>query len=125
MEHTNNPITRDRQLAGAAGAAIVFDAAVVHAPFLVIAAVPFLVAAWRYRGRHTAATLALAVWCALWVLVGVTYALSNGLHAPTEPNQATETIGIGDVIGVFVGAPLAAWLGVRLVVGRVRHRVAA
>jgi predicted MFS family arabinose efflux permease len=64
------------------------------------------------------------MWCALWVLLGVTYALSNGLHAPAEAGKAAETISIGDAIGVYVGAPLAAWLGIRLVVGRVVHRPA-
>jgi hypothetical protein len=103
---------------------VVFDAVWVRAPFLAFIAVPFIVTAWRYREGRLATHVALGLWCALYVLIGVTFALSNGLHAPTEPNTAQETINPGDFAFVYLGTPIAAWLGVRLAMGSGRRRLA-
>src|SRR4051812_3447464 len=67
-----------RALASAVAVTIIFDALWVRAPFLGILAVPFLVTAWRYREGRTPTRVALGLWCALYVLICVTYALSNG-----------------------------------------------
>jgi hypothetical protein len=113
---------RTRAIAAAIGAVVVFDVAWVRAPFLLILGVPFLVAAWRYRGKHTVTTVALVVSCLLYVAIGVSYALSNGLHGPAEPGEATSVINPGDFAAIYVGTPLAAWLAVTLAAGSVRRR---
>jgi hypothetical protein len=112
-----------RQLAAALAGIVVFDAIWVRAPFLTIFGIPFLVAAWRYREGRLPTRIALGLWCALYVLVGVTFALSNGLQAPAEPNLPRETISPGDFAFAYFGTPLAAWLAVRLAFGKRRQRV--
>jgi hypothetical protein len=102
---------------------VVFDTIWVRAPFLGLMALPFLIAAWRYREGRLATRMALGLWCALYVLIGVTFALSNGLHAPAEANVPQETINPGDFAFVYLGTPIAAWLGARIALGR--GRVAA
>jgi hypothetical protein len=103
-----------RGLAAAVASAVVFDAVWVRAPFLAVIAVPFVITAWRYREGRLSTRVAFGLWCALYVLIGVTFALSNGLHAPTEPNTTQETINAGDFVFVYLGTPIAAWLLVRL-----------
>jgi hypothetical protein len=102
-----------RRLAAAIAGVVVFDALWVRAPFLVIMALPFAVVAWRYRGRTTAAEIALFAFCALYAVIGVMFILANGLHAPAEPNEAREVISAGDFVFAYVGTPLSIWLGGR------------
>jgi hypothetical protein len=114
-----------RRLAGAIAAIVVFDAVWVRAPFLAFIAMPFVITAWRYREGRMATRIALGLWCALYVLIGVTFALSNGLHAPAEPNVPQETISVGDFVFVYLGTPIAAWLLARVVGRRDRRLVSA
>lgn len=57
----------------------------------------------------------------LYVAIGLTYALSNGLH-PAEPGRAAETINPGDFAFAYLGTPIAAWLGARLAATAIRRR---
>lgn len=113
---------RTRLIAAAIGAVVVFDVVWVRAPFLLGLGLPFLVAAWRYRDGHRTTNVALALFCLLYVAVGLSFAASNGLHAPAEPDDVTRsTINPGDFAAIYIGTPLAAWLAVRLG-GALRHR---
>jgi hypothetical protein len=103
-----------RALAAAVAAVVILDVIWVRAPFLGFIALPFVIAAWRYREGRAATHIALGLWCALYVLIGVTFALSNGLQGPAEPNLPRETINPGDFAFVYLGTPVAAWLGIRL-----------
>ncbi|MEY2433184.1 MAG: hypothetical protein QOC92_2909 [Acidimicrobiaceae bacterium] len=114
-----------RTLAATVAAMIIFDTIWVRAPFLAILALPFIITAWRYRDGRTSTRIALGLWCALYVLIAVTYAIGNGMNSPKEPNQATETISVGDFVGVYLAGLVAAWLGVQVFSGlRRRDRVA-
>ncbi len=124
MSLSPTTIRTTRRLSAAVAAGVVFDAVWVGAPFLVVMALPFAVVAWRYRGRTIAANVALTAFCALYVLVGVLFMLANGFNAPTEANQPTETISAGDFVFVYVGTPLALWLGTRAVRAIWQHRQA-
>jgi hypothetical protein len=110
-------VVQTRRLAGALGAIVVVDALWVRAPFLVMMAVPFIVAACFIRRAGRVSALALASWCAVYVAIGVSFALSNGLHAPLESGSTAsrEVISAGDFAFVYIGTPLAAWLAVHLV----------
>ena len=108
-------LTRTRLIAAAIGAVVVLDVLWVRAPFLILLGVPFMVAAWRYRGRHAVSNVALAVFCILYAVVGVSYAVNNGLNAPAEPGQTASTINPGDFAAVYIGTPLAMLLGARIV----------
>jgi hypothetical protein len=119
-----NTIRRSRQLAAALTLFVAFDVAWVRAPFLALLAVPFALTAWRLRSARLSTRVALIAWCALYSLVGVVFALTNGLHAPTEPNKATETISPGDFVNVYFGTPVAVALAVVLIAGSIRARSA-
>lgn len=109
-------ITRVRQLSGAVAIAVLVDVAWVRAPFLAFLAVPFAVAAWRYRRGRAVTTVALTLWCALYTLIGVIYAINNGLHDPQGPGETvTHWINPGDFVAIYIGTPIAIWLAVVLV----------
>ena len=115
-----------RAIAAAIGAVVVLDVVWVRAPFLLILGLPFIATAWRYRGRHLAANVGLILWCLVYVAVGVSFALSNGLQAPAEPGDVTRSaINVGDFAAVYIGTPLAGWLGVRAAKSLLRHGRAA
>lgn len=110
-------------IAAAAGAVVVFDVAWVRAPFLLFLGLPFIVTAWRYRNRHATTNIVLTICCLLFVAVGVSFASSNGLHAPAEPGDTVRsTINPGDFAAVYIGTPLAAWLAVRAGTSLLRGR---
>ncbi|MDQ1514608.1 MAG: hypothetical protein QOE80_438 [Actinomycetota bacterium] len=109
-------ITRTRTLFAVLASIVVFDAAFLHAPFLAALAVPFAVATWRYRQGRAAATIGLALWCAIYVAIGASFAVSNGFHAPLETGSVgpREMINPGDFAFVYLGTPIALWLTIRL-----------
>ena len=114
---------RSRQLAAAIAAAVLIDVLWVRAPFLALLAVPFAIIAWRYRGG-AAGSVAVALVCGLYIAVGVSYMLSNGLHY-AEPGEPSAWITPGDFVFVYIGTPLAVWLAVRAVGRLVRCRHAS
>jgi hypothetical protein len=111
---------RSRQLAAGIAAAVLIDVLWVQAPFLAFLAIPFAIIAWRYRGGAVG-SVAVALVCGLYVTVGVSYMLSNGLHY-AEPGEPSAWINPGDFVFVYIGTPLAAWLAVRAVGRLVRGR---
>jgi hypothetical protein len=115
-----NSITT-RRIAAAIAAVVVLDVLWVRAPFLIIAAVPFAVAALAYRAKHVVSGVALIAFCALYALLGISYALNNGLH-PAEPGEAAELITVGDFAFVYIGTPLAVWLAVHTARTGLRRR---
>lgn len=123
MSVASNPVQATRRLAGAIAAFVLFDAVWVRAPFLAALAVPFAVAAWRYRGKHRSTNVALLAWCALYVAAGISYALSNGLHSPAEAGEPRDVINAGDFVFVYLGTPASAWLGARLLRSAIRMPV--
>lgn len=108
-------IKRMRQLAGAIALAVLFDAIVIEVPFIAFLGIPFAVAAWRFRRGRLLSSIALTLWCALYTLLGVMYAVNNGFHDPAEAGRPTQWINPGDFVFVYVGTPLAIWLGALLV----------
>ena len=111
-----------RKLAAALAVTALIDVVWVKAPGLAMLAIPPAIAAWRYRRGRTLSTIALALWCVVVTLIGVTFMVSNGLHAPLEPGQTREWINPGDFVGVYIGTPIAVWLGTVLVLRLVRRR---
>lgn len=87
---------------------VVLDVIDVRAPFLAVLAVPFLIAAVGLRRGSLPAVIALALWSALHVVLGVSYALAHKFDA-----------GWGDLLFTYAGTPVAAAL-IALVV---RHRM--
>lgn len=124
---TTDTSVRSRQLAAAIAAAVLIDVLWVRAPFLGVLAIPFALIAWRYRGG-AAGSVAAALMCGLYIVIGVSYMLSNGLHY-AEPGEPSAWISPGDFVFVYIGTPLAAWLAARavrrLVKGRPAHATAA
>jgi hypothetical protein len=120
LSTTDTNVRRSRQLAAAIAAAVLIDVLFVRAPFLAFLAIPFAIIAWRYRGG-AAGSVAVALFCGLYVAAGVSYMLSNGLH-PAEPGEPSKLINPGDFVFVYIGTPLAAWLAVRAVGRLVRGR---
>ncbi|MEX2293526.1 MAG: hypothetical protein WD691_07020 [Acidimicrobiales bacterium] len=114
---------RTRRIAGAIAVVVVVDALWVQAPFLVVLALPFAMVAWRYRGEHAASGAAVMLLCTAYAAIGVSYALTNGLHGPVETGQLREVISVGDFVFVYFGTPLAVWLGVRVGTSMVRRPV--
>lgn len=112
--NTSNEIRRSRALAAATAGCVLFDVIWLHVPFLAFLAVPFAIAAWRYRGAHRISTFALLAWCVLFIAIGVNYAVTNGFHDPAEPGRAVKAINPGDFVSVYLGTPAAAWLAVCL-----------
>lgn len=86
-----------RILCGALAAIVLVDAASVRAPGLALLAVPFLVGALSYRRGSGVATAVLALFAALYVLLGVAYAAGAGFDA-----------GWGDLLFAYGGTPIAA-----------------
>ena len=116
-------LPRARVLATAIAAVVVFDVVMVQAPFLLFVGLPFMVAAWRYRGKHATTTVVLVFFCVLYLAVGIAFIAANGLHAPHEANRASDPgIGAGDFAFAYIGTPLAAWLGTHLVRTLARRR---
>lgn len=99
--HHKSAITEMRVLCGVLAAIVVIDAASVRAPFLAMLALPFLAGAVAYRHGSGPATVALALFAALYVAVGAAYAAGTGLDA-----------GWGDLLFAYAGTPVAAFLGV-------------
>ena len=90
-----------RTLCAALAAVVVFDAAWVRAPGLALFAVPFLVGAFRVRRGTTIGMAVLMLFAVLYVVVGVNYAVANGI-----------SVNPGDFVFAYVGTPLAlvlAW----------------
>jgi hypothetical protein len=111
---TASPVHRTRLVAGAIAAFVLFDTIWVRAPFLAFLAVPFAVAAGRFRDEHRITNIALLAWSGFYVALGVMFAVTNGLHAPAEVGQAREAINPGDFAFAYLGTPAAAWLALRL-----------
>jgi hypothetical protein len=114
-----------RRIAAAIAVVIVFDALWVQAPFLVLLAAPFAITAWRYRQGHLISSIGVIACSSVYALIGVTYALSNGLHSPQEIGQPREVISVGDFAFVYVGSPLAVWLVLHVGASMVRRPAAA
>ncbi|MDQ3757299.1 MAG: hypothetical protein M3394_05585 [Actinomycetota bacterium] len=90
-----------RTLCAALAAIVVFDAAWVQAPGLAMMAVPFLVAALRVRRGTTVGMAVLMVFAVLYAVVGVNYAIANGI-----------SVNPGDFAFAYVGTPVAVALAV-------------
>ena len=109
-----------RQLAAVIAALVAFDVIWVKAPFLAFLGIPFVLVAWRYREGRTVTNVAIVGWCVLYTLIGISFALNNGLH-PAEPNELPRLINPGDFAEVYIGTPLAVWLATT-VARRAAHR---
>lgn len=116
-----NTIRRTRQLAGLVALAVIFDVIWVKAPFLVVFAVPFALAAWRLRTGRIWTRIALIAWSALYVALGVVFIVNNGIHDGAGDNP-DGWINPGDFVFAYVGTPLAALLAYQLIAGWVRMR---
>lgn len=99
-----------RTLCGVIAAIVVVDAISVGAPGLALLAVPFIVGAVGLRRGSTLPMTGLLALSALYVLLGVNYAVANGFHA-----------GWGDLLFAYAGTPAAAALGI-LAVQSLAHR---
>lgn len=86
-----------RILAAGVATIVFIDAASVRAPGLALLGVPFLVAAICFKRAAGWGSALLLAWCCLYVLLGVNYAVGNGVDAPW-----------GDLLFAYVGTPLAA-----------------
>jgi hypothetical protein len=111
VETMSPNITTTRRIAAAIAACVALDVLWVRAPFLIIVAVPFAVVAWRYRGQHVVSAVGVIAVSALYAFLGISYAMSNGLH-PAEPHEAAHLISVGDFAFVYIGTPLAVALAV-------------
>jgi hypothetical protein len=89
-----------RVLSGVIAAVVVVDALSVGAPGLALMAVPFAIIAARYTHGSAIGSAVVVVFCALYAVLGINYAVSNGLDAP-----------IGDLLFAYVGSPLAVAAG--------------
>jgi hypothetical protein len=114
-------IQRMRQLALAVTAVVVFDMVWVRAPFGAIIALPFAITAWRLRTARIPTRLALIAACALYVAIGVSYAMSNGIHDGAGHN-ASALINPGDFAFAYLGTPLAALLALQVVLYSLQGR---
>jgi hypothetical protein len=85
-----------RLLCAALAAVVIVDTITVRAPGLGLMAVPFIVAAVFLRRASWPASIALTLWSALYTVVGVNYAVSNGFHA-----------GWGDLLFAYPGTVMA------------------
>ena len=108
-------------LSAAIAAVVLFDVAWVRAPFLAFVAIPFAVAAWRYRKGHPVSTVALVLWSLLYVAIGLSFAVHNGLHEH-EPGEAVKWINAGDFAFAYIGTPIAALIAGGLIGRLVRRR---
>jgi hypothetical protein len=108
------PLVVLRGLCAAIAAIVVVDAIAVGAPGLALLAVPFLIAAAALRRESTIPMVALTVLAAVYVLIGVNYAVANGFDAEW-----------GDLLFAYGGTPVAAAIGALAVMRLAqRHRVA-
>jgi len=110
---SSNSVTTRRIAAGIA-AVVVLDVAWVHAPFLLMFAIPFVVIALRYRGEHAVSGIAVIAFAALYAIIGASFALSSGLHYH-EPGEPTRLLNPGEFAFAYIGTPLAVWLVVQTV----------
>lgn len=99
IQPTSQPMVL-RALCAAVGSIVIVDALAVQAPGLALLAVPFVIAAVALRQPGRASSAALAVLSALFVAIGVNFAVSNGFDA-----------GWGDLLFAYVGTPLALAAG--------------
>lgn len=103
-----------RGLSAALAIVVLLDVVDVRAPGLALLAVPFLAAAVGLRRARTPATIALFLWSALYVVIGVNWIvadISGGVGA-----------GWGDMMFGYAGTPLAAILSAVLVVREMHLR---
>lgn len=108
VEDLRSSVTLMRVAAAAMVGIVLLDVVDVQAPFLAILAVPFLVAAVSLRRGSLLASIALGLWSALYVVIGVNYAIAHRFDA-----------GWGDLVFTYAGTPVAA----ALVALTVRHRM--
>lgn len=97
-----------RALAGAVALIVLIDTATVLAPGLGLLAVPFIIAALRYKRGTWWGSALVFVWAALFVVIGVAFIAANGFDA-----------GWGDLLFAWAGTPVALALAVSVV----RHLV--
>lgn len=93
-----------RKLATVASLIVIVDAVSVRAPGLALLALPFIVAAVRYRGRRIVSRVLLVAYCALYLAIAVNYAVANGVDAPA-----------GDLLFAYVGGLVVLALAVVVV----------
>jgi hypothetical protein len=99
IQPTSQPMVL-RALCAAVGAIVIVDALAVQAPGLALLAVPFLIATVALRQAGRAWSAVLAVLSALFVAIGVNFAVANGFDAEW-----------GDLLFAYVGTPLALAAG--------------
>jgi hypothetical protein len=108
--HDMDEVTLIRSLCAALAAVVVVDAISVGAPGLGLLAVPYIAGAVFFREGKTVGTIALGLFAALFAVLGVNYAASNGFDA-----------GWGDLLFAYVGTAIA----VAIIGFDVHHRVEA
>lgn len=114
IQPSATPLVVLRGLCAAIAAIVVVDAIAVGAPGLALLAVPFLIGAAALRRESTVPMVALAVVSALYVVLGVNYAVANGFDAEW-----------GDLLFAYGGTPVALAAAALAVVRLVqRHRTA-
>jgi hypothetical protein len=97
-----------RVLSVGLAAIVIGDAIQVGAGFLGMVALPFIATAVLLRRGSLPASVAVILWNALFVFLGVNFAVANGFDAPG-----------GDLLFAYVGSPMA----LANVVLMIRHRV--
>lgn len=112
MTAANNLVAL-RVICGVVGVIILIGAAVVRAPALGVLALPGIVAALALRQGRPLARAVVALWAALYVVISVNFAIGNGMDAIWS-----------DLLGVYVGGPLAAVAVVLAVRGIAGQRTA-
>lgn len=114
IQPSATPLVVLRGLCAAIAAIVIVDAISVGAPGLALLAVPFLIGAAALRRESSVPMVALAVVCALYVVLGVNYAVANGFDAEW-----------GDLLFAYGGTPVALAAGTLAVVRLVqRHQTA-
>jgi hypothetical protein len=103
-----------RVLSAALAMVVLLDVIDVRAPGLALLAVPFAVAAIGLRRAGGPATIALLLFSCLYVVVGVSWMVANIADGSGA--------GWGDMLFGYVGTPLAAVLGLMLVLHVVHLR---
>ncbi len=96
IQPSATPLVVLRGLCAAIAAIVIVDAISVGAPGLALLAVPFLIGAAALRRGSTVPMVALAVLSALYVVLGVNYAVANGFDAEW-----------GDLLFAYGGTPIA------------------
>lgn len=93
-----------RKLATVAALIVIVDAVSVGAPGLALLALPFVVAAVRFRGRRIVSRVLLVAYCALYLAIAINYAVANGVDAPA-----------GDLLFAYVGGLVVLALAIVVV----------